>query len=914
MIFVIVAFVVLILFLFMIFTSVSDKRNEVIDNNRDNGETLLPIKENVDFCLKNELRRALLIAGNKGGFIYEDGEYYTESVLVNYSDEFLTNMDLNSNNLLKTLVHSQYSVYSPSINRTLEIIRDTGSGTEEIVIYGHTIEEDFEIFLNDNFMRCMDLDRYEKQGYNVSYEKYVGSISQFDDIRKQIIVDDFHGMVGDSVKIPYENQVLTGEVVEIKDDNSRVIKIPDDSVFLSIEDLSQIYVINMNSSAFIDVTFTDESVKATLSFPIRISGNDNSITFKESEVELNVRFKKLLQLSNMLLNEKVQNRSLDYTNEEIFQKVIVDRTDFLSKSHVEGKKSLIFDVAKINNSPEYKKYVYYFIDRESRILGNDYVFKFGYENHAPKINLSLMDGDSNLLEENVLKVLTINSINTFSLMEITSDEQLLDSYTSNFEPDEADLPRYWYKVESDGTMKVKAKSPGFFDVPITVTDNEATRTYTFSFMGGLFDNSDNSAVSSCIELEQNDGLGFAYDIENDFKGLFNYDGSSGDKEFYGFVQYLNPAIASSLSYDRSATIIFKRRCIYSETTHEVHYSVDGSPNTPIDMNSEGDFSLEIPNINSPKTYVFSVYNIGDSTYYPDPFVVKIYPVGCMGPHPLDSPGSEYLGSSKKASCCNTEALKTAIASNNPQSVSLPGTSVLYSDGSYSVNTKIYICTDLTFTRLYGSVNPAEEILWNSPRGSAITSLFQGNLRMVCNGKSSIGELQDISSAGGSVAYSSILESYFLPGIGEITLPTSVNFRPGVKKMGGVCKFCYVPPVGYKFKDSNGVYFNFGVADYIDNNPSLKEMTNVTPLISGVVDYVARCDNNIYGRAGGGGSWGTGSVDGVVVEQSNGFCPVLSSPFQPNSCTGRTGTPGYKIESDDANYNWRFVSGSGLVRN
>ena len=104
-IFVVLAIILIILFIFLISMKSSDQIDDIEQSNSEienyQGE-LFPFKTSIDNCLETQLKNGLIIAGLRGGLIYQDGEKYIQSNGVDtYDVNFLRNFNLNLNYLQK---------------------------------------------------------------------------------------------------------------------------------------------------------------------------------------------------------------------------------------------------------------------------------------------------------------------------------------------------------------------------------------------------------------------------------------------------------------------------------------------------------------------------------------------------------------------------------------------------------------------------------------------------------------------------------------------------------------------------------------------------------------------------------------------------------------------------------------------
>jgi len=439
-IFILIAVMITFLIIFLVNTEVEDKV-QVIEKNKelsDSGSNLdsnfIGLKESVDSCLEKELKKSLIIAGARGGFIYDGGEYYFPGVWPNnlYSDSTIKNLGLTSSYLSKsTLVYSRdVPDYIPRYNSN-----DIYFGSK---YFERTIDEDLKRFILNGFIDCLDIEGIKERGYNVSYEQYLGRIESVD--FDKITLTGVIGKVNDTVKLDTIENVYFGKIikvdminkqteVEFKDSN---IVFPDSTLFTDFN------VINENSSVRLNITFQDEAVTASLNFPITISKGDFTSSYKNSEVSVNVRLMQLIKLSRNLISYKYrEDHLIDFTNPEVLNEFIEGtKGDKNSYFKTTNNRNLYITKKILKNSDDYKAEIYTIIDYDSKILGEPYVYSFGYENHAPIIDLSRVE-DFMLSDEKegILGRVGKNKLFTYNFLIInngTIDPQRYDNFRNNW--------------------------------------------------------------------------------------------------------------------------------------------------------------------------------------------------------------------------------------------------------------------------------------------------------------------------------------------------------------------------------------------------------------------------------------------------------------------------------------------------
>ncbi|MFW5705101.1 MAG: hypothetical protein ACOCXG_04645, partial [Nanoarchaeota archaeon] len=212
-IFIVIALIIIFSVSFLFFADFEDRKiqnkegvEKAISQKQD--LKLFPVKDRVDFCLSHSLKRALILSGIRGGFIYDEGENYTKGTVESYDTQFLELFNFSINNFYeRSLIHSDYIVYSPFVALDSESKK-----------YGtHRVDKDIEKFMMENFMECVDLSEYEEKGYDVVFLDSVGEVIDKSDLSSgKIIVSGFDADVGDYVGFS-ENESVVGEITKVTD-------------------------------------------------------------------------------------------------------------------------------------------------------------------------------------------------------------------------------------------------------------------------------------------------------------------------------------------------------------------------------------------------------------------------------------------------------------------------------------------------------------------------------------------------------------------------------------------------------------------------------------------------------------------------------------------------------------------------
>lgn len=902
-VFIILGVIIILFMSYLIFFNSSEKSKIFNNDNKDTQLEILPLKENIDFCLEKQVRRALIIGGIKGGFIYDNGEYYSPSSIPKntYNGDFIANMNLNWNNLLySTLVHHQTSVFSPNLNSNL--VLDKGDGIEEVV-YKYSVKEEFEKFILDEFVKCVDLQSYEKQGFEVNYEKYGGEVIGFDPSAKTVSITGIDTNIGDKIRITIGSEDVIGIVSNIENELITV-KIEEANLVIP-QNLESINVVLLNPKSKVNISFLDESVTAKLDFPVSLKNNEGVFTYDHSTIDIGVRFNLFLKLSNFLLSKKSMNKSIDLSDESELSELI-NEFDYFKENSFDG---ISIERTVINESQEHKKYVYSFIDSKNKIMGNPYVFNFGYENEAPQIDISRLQ-DNGITQEGVLFVISKNQKVEFDLKKLTSDKQAIDNYYSYFIADEYNGADAKYSLTSDGQLSFQGYQQRRYVFDIGVTDREATRITPFIFVVGFPDNTNNNAIKECVSFENNP-IGDLFPIANDFKNkVYTYKDENDYTQAYAYSIFNNnPLFTDNLAKSK---VKFSLGCLVSTKVYEGNVKITNKENGNIIRqeklnNVSGE--IEIDNLPFAQEVEIEIRDKKADFVVTQSYKITVYPSSCLGPDAADSEKQSLLGGT--LSCCDTSKIKQSITNNAPQNFVNP--SPLFADGRKVMDAPAYICHDLAkiYTSPYlkssQSYIHSNENIWDY--NSKITNLFEANIVGVCNGLSAIGDISKIESSSPDTTFKSI-------GIDSAVgyLERDMDIKLKTVKSASKCEFCYIAnDLDYNIILDNGLVLRAGLKAL---NPQSTDI-GVEPIYTSYEtnDMYITCDDNWYRSKVGSNNyndWNTIYTSDTNTSEeihiSKGYCYQGS-----NKCSGRIDSPTYQYNVDNSPrcQNW-FFDGTGLV--
>lgn len=893
-VFIVMSIIILILFIFMIFYSFTKDKEPLNQDYKNHEAEIQVIKEKIDFCLQRELRRALIISGVRGGFIYDGGEYYSPSSIPSntYNSEFISNMDLNWNYLqFNTLVHSQSDVFSPLIDSHLSI-NESGVITE---IYSHSIKEDFEKFILDEFIKCDGLKNLEDLGYSLSYDVYSNNVEFYNPSSKTFIVKNFDAKIGDKVRISTPNLNLEGIVLSNFDDSVVVKGLFTENLNLDY-DLSSVWISNENSNISVEVIFEDDKVSANLNFPVVFSSNENEFLFDNSFVTVPVRFSKLIDLSKHLLRSKYLDKEIDYFNESELKRILQKHT-YVKNG---GLGNTRFEITVVNETDDYKQYVYSFIDYDNKILGNPYVFSFGYVNKAPEIDPNRL-ANLDITEEGVLFIVSKNQRIELDLKTLTSDEQVIDNDFSYYLADSYDGFDATYSLTENGLLTFLGKQEKKFSFDIGVTDREATRIMPFVFLVGFPDNSDNSATIGCLRF-RNFGVDNFFPINSKFKDkIFSYKDDNDYNNAYSYQLYVNPNNPVS-SFAQKSVVEFSLTCLLSPEVYEgeikiINKETGQTIRSEILNNETGEILID----SLPYTQELSVLVKDKRTNIPvtQPYNLTIYPATCLGPEDLPANKQAILGGTM--SCCDTNAVVNSVDSNSPRNFVTNDN--LYSDNRKILDAPTYFCHDVGTLYLDNNVRDSQlnihrnDVIWNY--NSKITSLFEANVVGVCNGLSAVGDVQSVAIAGSDTSLNSI-------GLSSSSGYVERNLQLNLKTVQSAnsCEFCYINTYSdFNVVLDNGLVLRSGFKAV--NEEADSKGVRVIPNSYETNDIYVKCSEEIY-RSNNGNIWDKLLIgDSEVKEeihQSFGFCSQGSS-----LCSGRVNSPGSDVRYDNNPVckNWYF---------
>lgn len=544
-IFVVIAIILVILFVFILSSSNSDKLTNVENSNSaiDNSQgELFPLKTSIDTCLENELKIATVVAGLKGGLIYEDSEKFTENTGVSYYNEnVLKNLKLNPNYLSQNLVHAQYDVLMPKYNESLIIDK---AGTPE-TIYSHSIEEDFKRFILFNLNKCLNFNELDLEGYEITQNIFFGSLISFDADSQTIESTHIDANLGDTTSFVLDGKLYYGVVIR-NDPGENTISLLDDYPFTSQTTLDDITVLNLNNTVELDMLFEDEKIATKLVYPIILERNDKEVFFKGTQVEIQNRFKKIMDFGNFILSKKQFDRSIDLTD-AVQLKEVVSQNPFYNQLE-DGE--LEFNILTTSDDSDYKEFSISIIDNKFKLFTNPFVFNFGYQNHAPKLIQDISasfysqglynSGGSISSPDSFYYIIPKSKSVNLELNTLLHENQFFDTFKNNFLSYADNTLEYRFELQESGLLKFTGREDGVYNFDVQVTDGESVNIYKFVFDVGLtssydpFDYTNYNLFYLDSYVEGNTNL--VFDDEYGYSGNLN---TIGNPNFILVVDYLS---------------------------------------------------------------------------------------------------------------------------------------------------------------------------------------------------------------------------------------------------------------------------------------------------------------------------------------------------------------------------------------
>ena len=797
-IFIIISVIIISAMVFLVFMSNDSKKEEISrGTDVDTQERVLFIKQYVDSCMEKQLEKALIVSGLKGGFIYgvSNGTYRRSFIYPEpYPFHFIENIGLHPVPLGWNLVHA----------RELWIGFTVPYLTAENVnksIYNETVKSHFERYLFEEFGKnCQhNIESIEHLGFDFVNKDFSGKLeSGLPRGDSQVIVKDLDGEVGDRVMFKLDDETYTGTINETRAGRIYMVKL-DRELMTSNIDISEITVFNLNSTATVNVSFNKDETEMKFLYPILLNDSSrDSVVFVESVVSVPVRFGALRFLSQGLMDKKMDNRSINLSNSTQLNNIL--RSISKVRAFIDNLSELTFKIHKINDSPEYKEYVYYFFDNGSKILGNPYVYRFGYRNHAPSFNLSVLCVNDNIEDECILAYVADNGSWWNSTINISArmDPEVMDCrpkgyYSSEDSGDCGDVryvdlkPADIFNLSTQGNYTFKAELEGKYPFEIQLTDGEAYTIREVYFIVGTPANFNNNDVLDCIKFYNYEKPGFP--IESD---LFKTSNGEG-KIFTNVSGGRTKAYAYAL-YPWKYGIEVLDSCFGDPNNNHIEYWINDNY---IEDHRQG-FLFNVSTSSIPQEIKIQINDPNGNAINKENYTLTVYPSKCLGPHaaPDNRPNPWFM------TCCNTEVLNKSIYDEGIRGSLIPNSKIYFEENGFALNEDVYFCYEPSFNSQdspghlgYDRTFHTQNIFGYSG-SNKVTSLLAAHTEVICDGTNAIGNLSSIG--GGVRGRPSFPSNTFVTGFGRDREIDGGLVNPGIfasfeiKQSADTCNFCYIP--------------------------------------------------------------------------------------------------------------------------
>jgi hypothetical protein len=365
----------------------------------------------------------------------------------------------------------------PQYDKNLEIKIEGVDKT----IYSHSIEEDFKRFILSNLHTCLNFEDLQEE-YIITQNIFFGTLVGFDSTRRLLESTPFDAKLGDIISFTIDGKIYFGSVIP-RNPGENVFAQLTENPFTSQTRFEDIIVINLNNSVELDVIFEDDKVSTKLTYPIILEQNNKKVYFKDTIINVQNRMKKIMELGNFLMSEKVFDRDLDYESEISLAEVLNFNPFYKDLDSTE----LDFQISVANDELDFKLKTISIIDNRYKLFSNPYVVNFGYENSAPVLKLELGSYDHlNLINPNSGYFTTvIDERSSINLRDFLTDNQLFDNFDSYFVEQLISNNQYRFDLDRDGLLDFRAYEEGTYSFEIQVTDGEAINIYSFTFDAGL---------------------------------------------------------------------------------------------------------------------------------------------------------------------------------------------------------------------------------------------------------------------------------------------------------------------------------------------------------------------------------------------------------------------------------------------
>lgn len=752
--------IIILLFVFL-FSFKAERGNDEIQSGNNlagaNTYNFEALQEELNFCLENSVEKSLLLASGQGGLLYDEGTPFQKYIMGAYFEDYQRGvLDPYDLYLFEVLYHTMISGSGRIEIGPVDII---SPNSMNLLLPGY--KKQFQEYILNEVFECVDFNSYESNGFFVDRKQVTTTIISKESSNR-VKLKPFEGNNGDNLFLErgdtiYRGVLLISNGEYIGDFSSSALDLSSDSSFTNYR------VINKDLSVYVDLDFVEEYILATFYFPIVFEETRVFVSSLDVEVTIENRYLSLLRASRELIEQKLRNRSLDYTDSN---DLAFGLQNTISQVNV--------SVTKVIDSPEYKRYIYSLFDLETQFLGKPLQFQFAYENYAPLLDFTL-DSICFTSDDTTCSILfTPGDLKELDLSSILIPVEQRDSHNVIFEEINDITTDTTFTLDLEGSISFRSNRPGLYTYPIRITDGETYKEYELQFLSGSLDNVDNQDASSCFIIEyfmDRSDLDLYFPISNEFLSEGNamkiFDGDNGTTHLpYSYIlgvnynAYLNyEGINSDLGLFE---IRIRENCVEDPSQYRVIWSDDLSEkivglggssylreiSTPLQLSPYAKYGAQ-EFITQPYTLSAQLVDL-ENNFQGEPLKIRIYPSQCLGP------GSE-MG---RFSCCNTSLLfshkdEREISLRESISISTALSTMPFSQEMYF---GIPLDVDGTLEAEVGSIiNYGEVDIWEE-YSSNITSLYRGDVGGTCgpysrwqhnidsiSGSQILGEVKEINS-------------------------------------------------------------------------------------------------------------------------------------------------------------------------
>ncbi len=666
--FVIVAGVLLLSASFIIVSSNSTEQNEIkqgqVITNQVKIDSVM-IVESGQKCLERGMEKALIISSMRGGLIYSNTDFFQFSGNRNISgilnDEYLINLNLDINALTS-------SIY-PGASDQIYISK----------LSTQNISEELNHYITRDFIQCQ-MNQFEF-GPEIELSYSVLNLSSIDNVHSTNFSYEVKNMIGDindTVSFYRNDGSINKGKIYYSDNESILIEseisFPLDETILVIHD--DFYSIKSEIKSN-EIT---SSISTSDSYSFDTSKLDNTIL----TYSINTPFYSLMQEMESILNSKVFNRSINFSNSNHLDDLNLRENLELSIIYLVNQSDNITQILQLKDTSSSHKFPYF---------------------------VSLYKNTNPILDEDIFRV------GSSGVVDLSSNPVFLQGKLSHLESEDVILHNYKFIPYSDPLVSLSetgqlttTASSGVFSRVFYVTDQELKTSFSVDFdLGGVTENTDNSFVDNCFDITYTlNGISERYDEFNLGSGanrevrLMSRVGGDGNYQWLGLVSAKDSSMLVTI--DRNSNCF---------NGNETFSGIPSLPHTfPLSKDGSVDFSI-------------SVSGVADSYNF------TIAGTDCLGPYKVSRDGGY-------GSCCDVDRIENLKSSGS--------FTALQNEEFILPNGEIGLVFNQAFLCVEGPIASIEED-WNPITAILKTAQLPTKLRAVCQGDSALLNETQIETEG-----------------------------------------------------------------------------------------------------------------------------------------------------------------------